>query len=127
MNLVDLLWSADRDRTAVVLPEQKLGISYASLREQIEAAASALMAAGVCRTDRVGIALPNGLPMIVCALAATIAGTAAPLNAAYREDELRFYLDDADIGTLILPPNGTDEARRAAGARVRILTTELDA
>jgi acyl-CoA synthetase (AMP-forming)/AMP-acid ligase II len=126
MNLVDLIGS-DPDRTAVVLPEQQLRVSYRSLRNQVEAAAAALGAAGVQRTDRVGLALPNGLPAIVCTLAAAIAGTAAPLNHAYREDEFRFYFEDAGIRTLILPAGGCAEAQRAAGSRIRILAADLDA
>ena len=35
------------------------------------------------------MALPNGLPTIVSFLAASIAGTAAPLNPGYKEDEFR--------------------------------------
>ena len=75
---------------------------------------------GRCRDqgDRVGIALPNGLPMIVSFLAASIAGTAAPLNPAYKEDEFRFYLEDTSAKVLILPPEGIDEARKAAADSV---------
>ena len=116
MNLLDLLGRTDRDRTAVILPELPLRISYGSLRDQVEAAASALVGASVRRSDRVGVALPNGLPMIVGVLAATVAATAAPLNPGYREDEFRFYLEDAGVSTLLLPPAGLEEARRAMRA-----------
>ena len=73
--------------------------------------AEALAAAGVTRGDRVGIALPNGLPNIVTFLAASMVGTAAPLNPAYKEDDFRFYLEDTDARFLLLPPDGADEAR----------------
>ena len=49
---------------------------------------------GVSRGDRVATSLTNGLPVIVSFLAAGIAGTAAPLNPAYKEDEFKFYLED---------------------------------
>src|SRR5262249_20669340 len=88
--------------------------------------AEQLAAAGVGRGERVASALPNGLPAIVSFLAASIAGTAAPLNPAYKEDEFRFYLEDTDARVLILPPQGADEARRAAGDRVRVLTADID-
>ena len=77
--------------------------------------AEALAAAGIRRGDRVGMALPNGLPMVVSFLAAAMAGTAAPLNPGYKEDEFRFYLEDTNARVLLLPPDGLDEARRAAG------------
>ena len=56
-----------------------------------------------------------------------MAGTAAPLNPGYKEDEFRFYLEDTNAKVLLLPPDGADEARRAAGDRVPILTVEMDA
>ena len=56
-----------------------------------------------------------------------MAGTAAPLNPAYKEDEFRFYLEDTHAKVLLLPPDGADEARRAAGDRVPVLTIAMDA
>src|SRR5437899_6887093 len=125
-SLLDLLAPASAGRTAVVAPEQNIRVTYEGLRSQVEALASALARAGVARGDRVGIALPNGLPVIVSFLAASTAGTAAPLNPAYKEDEFRFYLEDTNAQVLILPPDGAEAARRAAGDRVRILTVDMD-
>src|SRR5262245_22972349 len=112
------------DRVAVVLPEQGLRITYGELCAQVHGVAEQLSAAGVGRGDRIGIALPNGLPLVVAFLAASEVGTAAPLNPAYREDEFRFYLDDTNARVLVLPPDGVDEARRAAADRVRIVSLE---
>src|SRR4029079_17269965 len=78
------------------------------------------------RGDRIGMALPNGIPNVVTFLAAAMAGTAAPLNPAYKEEEFRFYLDDTAARVLILPPEGLDEARKAAGDTVKILTMSMD-
>ena len=102
--LLGLLESMPADRTAVIVPEQNIRITYGELRRQVEALAEALAASGVGRGDRVGIALPNGLPNIVAFLAASMAGTAAPLNPAYKEDEFEFYLEDSNARVLILPP-----------------------
>ena len=93
----------------------------------MQAVAEQLAAAGVSRGDRVGIALPNGLSMVVSLLAAALAGTAAPLNPLYTEDGFRFYLEDTAARVLILPPGGSEDARRAAGDRVPILTIDMDA
>jgi acyl-CoA synthetase (AMP-forming)/AMP-acid ligase II len=127
MTLFDLLQSAPSDSTAIALPDSGIKISYGALRTQIQSLAESLAAAGVKRGDRVGIALPNGLPMIVSFFAAAMAGTAAPLNPGYKEDEFRFYLEDTDARVLILPPDGLDEARKAAGDRVKILSIDMDA
>jgi acyl-CoA synthetase (AMP-forming)/AMP-acid ligase II len=125
--LVDLLSSSPAERTAIIQPEQNLRVSYGALRSQVEAVAEALAASGVGRGDRVGIALPNGIPMIVSFLAASVAGTAAPLNPGYKEDEFRFYLEDTNARVLLLPAEGAEDARRAAGDRVPILTVNMDA
>jgi len=131
--LFDLLAPIPAGKTAIILPEQNIRVTYGALRDQVQAVASALAAAGVTRTDRVGIALPNGLPTIVAFLAASLAGTAAPLNPAYKEDEFRFYLEDTGALVLLLPPDGAPEenaARRAAttfGDTLKILTVEMDA
>src|SRR5918999_137270 len=122
--LLGLFSSILDDRTAIIHSDQNIRITYGDLRRQVAAVASALRAAGVNRGDRVGIALPNGLPNIVCFLAASQAGTAAPLNPGYKEDEFRFYLEDTKARVLLLPPDGRDGARRAAGDRVPILTVE---
>ena len=76
--LLGLLASSPADQTAIVLPEQNLKITYGSLRDQVKSVAEALAAFGIRRGDRVGMALPNGLPTIVAFLAASEAGTAAP-------------------------------------------------
>ena len=125
--LSDLLEHAPPDKIAIILPEQNIRITYAALRTQVQAVAEQLAAAGVSRGDRVGIALPNGLPMVVSFLAAALAGTAAPLNPLYKEDEFRFYLEDTAARVLLLPPSGSEEARRAAADRVPILTVDMDA
>ena len=125
--LLDLLPPDSAARTAIVVPEPNIRVTYEGLRRQVEALASALASAGIRRGDRVGIALPNGLPMIVSFLAASTAGVAAPLNPGYKEDEFRFYLEDTNARVLIVPPDGAEAARQAAGDRVRILTVEMDA
>ena len=125
--LFGLLGAAPAGSTAVIVPEHDIRISYGGLRDQVQALAGALAAAGVGRGDRVGIALPNGLPTIVSFLAASVVGTAAPLNPGYKEEEFRFYLEDTNAKVLLLPPEGLEEARRAAADKVPILTVEMDA
>ena len=127
MTLVDLLEKAPADKTAITLPEQNIRVSYGSLRRQVQAVAQQFAFAGIGRGDRVASVLPNGLPAIVAFLAASTAGTSAPLNPAYKEDEFKFYLEDTNAKVLVLPPDGLDDARRAAGDRVPILTVDVDA
>ena len=128
LTLPEFLERAPADKIAVILPEQNIRVTYGGLRQQVQAVAEQLAAAGIRRGDRVATSLTNGLPVIVSFLAAGVAGTAAPLNPAYKEDEFRFYLDDTAAKVLILPPDGADDARRAAVERgVPILTIDMDA
>src|SRR5438445_9255722 len=124
--LLDLLRPIPAGQTAVVVPEQNIRVTYGALRDQVERLAGALAASGVARGDRVGMALPNGLPAIVSFLAASVAGTAAPLNPAYKEDEFRFYLEDTAAKVLIVAPGEGEAARRAAGVRVPVLEIDVD-
>jgi len=125
--LLDLIRPNPDGSAAVIVPEHNVTITYGALRRNVEALAEQLAAAGVRRGDRVGIALPNGLPVVVAFLAAAEVGTAAPLNPAYKADDFAFYLEDTNAKVLILPPDGADDARRAAGDRVPVLPVDMDA
>jgi oxalate---CoA ligase len=129
--LLELLNVAPDGKVALVVPETGARITYGALRRQVLAAAGAFAAAGTRPGQRIAIALPNGPAVIVSFLAAAIAGTAAPLNPAYRYEEFCFYLEDTNAGLLVLPPEGApeqdDAARRAATERkIPILTAETD-
>ena len=125
--LLGLMHATPPERVALIQPEQNIRVTYGRLRDQVESLAATLAAAGVKPGDRVGIALPNGIPASVTFLAASVAGTAAPLNPGYKEEEFRFYLDDTNARVLLLPPDGAEEARQAAGDGVRVLAVEMDA
>jgi acyl-CoA synthetase (AMP-forming)/AMP-acid ligase II len=123
--LLDVLHFAD-SKTAIVVPELGIKVSYDSLRQQVLAMANALASAGVGRGDTVAIALPNGLPAIVSFLAASIAGTAAPLNPAYPYEEFHFFLGDTNARILLCPPVGAEFVRTAAADRkIPIVSVEM--
>jgi acyl-CoA synthetase (AMP-forming)/AMP-acid ligase II len=124
--LLDLFEEAPGSRPAIVLPDEGITVTYDSLRDQVRAVADTFANAGISRGDRIAMALANGLPAIVCFLAASAAGTAAPLNPGYREEEFRFYLDDTGARLLVLPSEGADEARRAAGGTVPVMTVSCE-
>lgn len=124
--LLDLIQTAPDNKSAIVLPESGFNVTYADLRRQVAEVADALASASIGPGDRIAMALPNSLDTIVCFLAASMAGTAAPLNPAYRFDEFVFYLEDTRAKLLILPAEGADDARRAAAERnVPILTSTV--
>jgi acyl-CoA synthetase (AMP-forming)/AMP-acid ligase II len=126
--LLELIQLASDNDTAILLPDQGVRVTYKSLRDQVTAMADALASIGIERQHRVATALPNGLPAIVSFLAASVAGTAAPLNPGYREDEFSFFLEDTNAKVLLCPPEGQDAARKAAEGRgVPVYTLEMDA
>jgi oxalate---CoA ligase len=126
--LLGLTDSVPGDNSAIIVPEQGLKISYAALRENVTALAESLAAAGVQTGDRVGMAMPNGLACVVSFLASSIAGTSAPLNPGYKDEEFQFYLDDTNARVILLPPDGLADARSAAQAKgVRVLIVDTDA
>src|SRR5271170_618059 len=123
--LLDVLQFAD-SHTAIVVPELGIRVTYDSLRQQVIAMANALASAGIRRGDAVAIALPNGLPAIVSFLAASIAGTAAPLNPAYPYEEFAFFLADTNARILLCPPVGAEFARSAAADRkIPVFSVEM--
>jgi acyl-CoA synthetase (AMP-forming)/AMP-acid ligase II len=124
--LLDVLHFAD-SHTAIVVPELGIHVTYDSLRQQVLTMANALASAGIRRGDAVAIALPNGLPAIVSFLAASIAGTAAPLNPAYPYEEFHFFLGDTNARILLCPPVGAEFVRTAAKDRnVPVFSVEMN-
>jgi acyl-CoA synthetase (AMP-forming)/AMP-acid ligase II len=124
--LLDLLHATPVERIAVIDPDRDIRLTYGALRRQVQAVAESLAASGIERGDRVAMALPNGIPMIVSFLAASMAGTAAPLNPGYKEEEFRFFLEDTNARVLLLPPDGAAEARRAAEGGIPVLSVAMD-
>src|SRR2546425_5168693 len=104
--LLELLREAPGEKTAIIIPESGVHVTYEALRRQVASVADALAGAGIGRGDRVAMALPNGLPAIVCFLAASVAGTAAPLNPGYKADEFSFFIEDTAARILIGSPDG---------------------
>src|SRR5438309_8309095 len=123
--ILDLLDNGSSTHTAISAAGGP-PVTYAGLRAQVEALVTELNRLGLGRGDRIAMALPNGLEVIASFLAASSVGTAAPLNPAYTRDEFRFYLEDTSARALIVPPNGADEARAAAGEGLLLIEVTVD-
>jgi acyl-CoA synthetase (AMP-forming)/AMP-acid ligase II len=73
--------------------------------------------------------LPNGPEMATAFLSASVAGVCAPLNPAYRAEELEFYLSDLPAKALIIAGLEDSPARdvaRRAGIQIIELAFSLD-
>jgi acyl-CoA synthetase (AMP-forming)/AMP-acid ligase II len=113
------------EEPAIVVPDG-LRLTYGELREQVSAATDILARLGLKRDDRIALVLPNSAEAIVLFLAASTVGTAAPLNAAYKEDEFRFYLEDIEARALVVPHGQGDAARRALPAGAILVEASFD-
>jgi acyl-CoA synthetase (AMP-forming)/AMP-acid ligase II len=80
-------------------------ISYAELDDASRALAARLVAAGVTRSSRVGLIMPNGIEWAVTAMAVMRTGvTLVPLSTLLRPPELRAALQVAAVTDLIVTP-----------------------
>src|SRR6202162_2893357 len=123
--LLDVLRHGAADDPAIIDPAG-LRLTYGRLREQVSAAADGLAQLGVGRGDRVALVFPNSVEAIVLFLAASAVGTAAPLNAAYKEEEFRFYLQDTGARVLVVRPAEGEAARLAMPAGVSLVEAQMD-
>ena len=97
----------------------RAALTYAGLREQLQYTVRALNSLGVGRNDAVAIVLPNGPEMASAFLCVAAGATTAPLNPAYKADELEFYLADLQA-RLVIVAEGSDTPAIAVAQRLGI-------
>ena len=100
--------------TAIIAPHRS-PLTYSGLYEQAAVVVSKLNAMGLGRNDRIAMLLPNGPDLTVAFLAVAAGATCAPLNPAYREAELDFYLSDLNARALIVQSQDDSPAVRVVG------------
>jgi acyl-CoA synthetase (AMP-forming)/AMP-acid ligase II len=99
---------------AIIIPESNLQLSYASLNHQITQFQSSLAEIGVAPHSAISISLPNNLEFAISFLAiGAQRAIAAPLNPAYKQSEIEFYIDDIK-SALIIVPRGAVEGHAPA-------------
>lgn len=113
-SIIERLAAGADDAPAVLAPE-RAALSHGALRRQIRAAAEQLHALGLGRNDRVAIVLPNGPEMATAFLSVAACASTAPLNPAYRADELDFYLSDIGAKAILVAEGETGPAVEVAG------------
>lgn len=95
------------DGAPAILAPERATLTHGGLRRLMQATADRLNALGIGRGDRVAIVLPNGPEMATAFVSVAAAATTAPLNPAYRAEELDFYLTDIGARAILV---GRDEA-----------------
>ena len=124
--ILQLLEQGAPSDAAIVAPGGPT-VTYDALRRQINDLAKELRKTGIGRGDRVAIVLPNGIESIVCFLAGAAAGTAAPLNPAYKADEFKFYMEDTNARALITSSETGEEARKVASPSMLQIDASMNA
>ncbi|MCZ8543800.1 acyl--CoA ligase [Mesorhizobium qingshengii] len=104
------------DAPAISAPDRAT-LTHGGLRRLIAATAERLHALGIGRGDRVAIVLPNGPEMATAFVAVAATASTAPLNPAYRADELDFYLTDIGAKAILVT---ADEAGPAVTVAERL-------
>ena len=101
MSIIDTI-VAGKDTAPAILAPERPPLTHGALRALIERTGSTLAHHGIGHGDRVAIVLPNGPEMATAFLAVSSFATTAPLNPAYREDELDFYLKDIKAKAILV-------------------------
>jgi fatty-acyl-CoA synthase len=100
-DLLDEMATATPDSEAVVSGTERL--DYAALKQQVDAFARALLAAGICRGDRIAVLIPNCAAWIVATLAAArIGAIVVPLSTFSTPRELAWSLGHCGASALIM-------------------------
>jgi len=125
--LTQLLADPKSAAPAVITESPPLVLSYRALAEQIERLAEQLRSAGLRPGDCVVMVLPNGLEFIVVLLAIAAAGLiAAPLNPAYKANELRMFLEDIQPRAVIVGSSTPAVIEAAAGRSLAIWPASVE-
>ena len=96
-----------RDGAPAIGAPDRADLSHGGLRALMKATGERLNGLGLGRGDRIAIVLPNGPEMATAFVSVAASATTAPLNPAYRAEELEFYLGDIGARALLV---GADEA-----------------
>jgi len=97
----DLLEIGRDDDIAIQSPGRP-SLNYSAIRMLSQRTLEALKQAGIAKTDRVAIVLPNGPEMATAFVTISGTSTTAPLNPAYRQEEFEFYLSDLKAKALVV-------------------------
>jgi fatty-acyl-CoA synthase len=112
------------DNDALVVRHQNIRLSYAALKERVDALAAGLLALGLEPGERIGIWSPNNAEWAITQFAAAKAGLIlVNINPAYRLAELEYGLNKVECRALV-----TAAAFRTSDylAMLRELAPELD-
>jgi oxalate---CoA ligase len=110
-----LLNSAQQDDPAIIIPgDSTLTISHSQLIHQCKTIQKQLAELAIGHGTAVSISLPNSYEFVPVFLAICWQrAIAAPLNPAYKEQEVQFYIDDLDAAAIVVPKGACEQGSPA--------------
>jgi acyl-CoA synthetase (AMP-forming)/AMP-acid ligase II len=123
--------SANSEARAITIPSNPpLHLTYAQLAQFVDSFSQELKQIGVSGGQVVSLSLVNSLEFVGGFLATGwIRAVSAPLNPAYSQDEIEFYLNDTKSSVLLVKGDEADDERptikAAKKCRVKVVTVTL--
>jgi oxalate---CoA ligase len=114
--IVDIVTTGDPKARVIGAPGRR-DMTRAELQHTIGNVCGTLRAMGIAQNEVVALVMPNGPEMAALFIAVSASAVAAPLNAAYREDEFDFYLGDLKARAIIVSEGLNSPARDVATKR----------
>ena len=118
-------WARRTPDTIAVADVDGRALTYAALAEQLARTRRDLRAAGIEASDRVAVVHHDGPHLATAFLGIAAAAGCAPLNPAYREQELEFALTDLGASAVVVPPGPEGAAVRVVADRLRLGVLDL--
>ncbi|MEZ4343649.1 MAG: AMP-binding protein [Nitrospirales bacterium] len=110
-------WSQRTPGNDALLGLDRPALTFAQLREHLDTLQAALRQRGLARTACLALVAPNGPELALAFLACATSAICAPLNPAYRREELAFYLEDLEASALLIAGTLDSPAREVAHSR----------
>ena len=116
----ETVFQANAARTAIRSADGRMSLSYGDLAAGVARYANALAVLGVEPGDRVTVQVEKSIPNVLLYLAVMKAGGVyQPLNTAYTETEVEYFVGDAEPKVIVCDPS-RQTAMRTLGDRHKI-------
>lgn len=110
-------WARQTPNQEALLGIKRPPLTFVRLEQELLVLRMAFRQRGFAQTARLALMAPNGPDLALAFLAGATSAICAPLNPAYRKEELAFYFDDLDASALLIAGALESPAREVAHSR----------
>jgi acyl-CoA synthetase (AMP-forming)/AMP-acid ligase II/thioesterase domain-containing protein/acyl carrier protein len=107
-------WAGSQPQSVALIAPGRRPLTYGALWREVELVVQNLNEQGIGRGDRVALVVSEAPEAAAAFLAVSAATACAPLNPAYKTEELRFYLEDLEPSAVIVQAGFQSPARSVA-------------